>query len=132
MVAWNRHNWCKYCTLISNEDEYFIGSSSFFDLPNFSWRELAFNFIPLLGNWLRTTEVLTLLLETNFCLEELHEICDHMSEDIQTLLGSTRFGDLGEIVEYLTNNDYFYPDINCICERLKKNSLNYLKKICEF
>ena len=50
-----------------------------------------------------------------------------MSEDIQTLLGSTRFGDLDEIVEYLTNNDYFYPDINCICERLKKNSFNYWK-----
>ena len=55
-----------------------------------------------------------------------------MSKDIQTILGSARFGDLDEIVEYLTNNDYFYPDIGYICERLKKNSLNYPTKICEF
>ena len=73
-----------------------------------------------------------LLLETNFFLEELHEICNHMSEDTQTLLGSIRFGDLYEIVEYLMNNDYFYLDINCISERLKKNSFNYPKKIREF
>ena len=111
-----------------------VGSSSFFDLRDFSWREFASNFIPLIGNWLIATgkEVPTLLLETNFCLEELHEICNHMSEDIQTLLGSARFGDLDEIVKYLMNNDYFYPDINCICERLKKNSFNYQKKIREF
>ena len=51
-----------------------------------------------------------------------------MSEDIQTLLGSTRFGDLDEIVKYLTSNNYFYPDINCLCER----SFTYQKKICEF
>ena len=78
------------------------------------------NFISLLGNSLRTTgkEIPMLLLETNFCLEELHEICDHMSEDIQALLGSAGFGDLGEIVEYLMNNNYLYPDINCICEHL--------------
>ena len=73
-----------------------------------------------------------LLLETNFFLEELHEICNHMSQDIQTLLGSIRFGDLYEIVKYLMNNDYFYLDINCISERLKKNSFNYPKKIREF
>ena len=69
-----------------------------------------------------------LLLETNFCLEELHEICDHMSEDIQALLESAGFGDLGEVVEYLMNNNYLYPDINCICEHSKKNSFNYQKK----
>ena len=74
-------------------------------------------FVPLLESWLRATgkEVPTLLLETNFCLQDLHEICDHMSEDVQTLLGSARFGNLDEIVEYLMNNDYFYPDINYIC-----------------
>ena len=55
-----------------------------------------------------------------------------MSEDVQTLLGSARFGNLDEIVEYLMNDDYFYPDINYICERLKKNSLNYPTKVCKF
>ena len=35
-----------------------------------------------------------LLLETSFCLQDLHEISDHMSEDIQTLLRSARFGNL--------------------------------------
>ena len=55
-----------------------------------------------------------------------------MSEDIQRLLGSARFGDLDEIVEYLTSNAYFYPDINCICENLKKNSFNYQKKSLSF
>ena len=91
-------------------------------------------FVPLLESWLRATgkEVPTLLLETNFCLQDLHEICDHMSEDVQTLLGSARFGNLDEIVEYLMNKDYFYPDINYICERLKKHSLSYPKKVCEF
>ena len=73
-----------------------------------------------------------LLLETSFCLQDLHKICDHMSEDIQTLLGSTRFGDLDEIVEYLTNNDYFYPDISYICKRLKKISLHHPTKVREF
>ena len=55
-----------------------------------------------------------------------------MSEDIQRLLKSARFGDLDQIVKYLTNNDYFYPDINCICERLKKNSFNYPRKSVSF
>ena len=55
-----------------------------------------------------------------------------MSEDIQTSLGSTMFGDLDEIVKYLTNNAYFCPDIHCICERLKKNSFNYQKKSVNF
>ena len=54
-----------------------------------------------------------------------------MNEDIQTL-GSARFGDLDEIVEYLTNNYYFYPDIKCICECLKKNSFNYQNKSVSF
>ena len=75
------------------------------------------NFIPLLENWLIATgkEFPTLLLETNFCLEILHMICNHMIEDIQALLRSARFGDLDQIFQYVTNNGYFYLDINCIC-----------------
>ena len=90
------------------------------------------NIILFLGHWLRITEkkVLTLFLETNFFLEELHEICDHMSGNIQS--GSARFSDLAEIVEYLRKNDNLYPDINCICEFLKKSSFNYPKKCVSF
>ena len=81
VVAWNRRNWFKYCTLIYDEDEHFVASSSFFDLSDCRWRELVCKFVPPLGNWLRATgkEVPTLLLETSFCLQELHEIWDHMS-----------------------------------------------------
>ena len=42
-------------------------------------------------------------------------ICNHMIEDIQALLRSARFGDLDQIFQYVTNNGYFYLDINCIC-----------------
>ena len=45
-----------------------------------------------------------------------------MNEDIQTL-GRARFGDLDEIVEYLTKNYYFYPE---------KNSFNYQNKSVSF
>ena len=127
-VILNRRNWFKFCTLISSEDEYFIASSSFFDHLDFSWREFACEFIQLLGNWLRATckEVPALLLETISCLRELHEVCDHVGKDIETLLGTVNFDNLNE---YLTDNDYFCLGISYTCKCLKKNCLNHPKKI---
>ena len=127
-VISNRRNWFKFCTLISSEDEYFIASSSFFDHLDFSWREFACEFIQLLENWLRATykEVPALLLETISCLRELHEVCDHVGKDIETLLGTVNFDNLNK---YLTDNDYFCLGISYTCKCLKKNCLNHPKKI---
>ena len=70
------------------------------------WREFVGEFIPLLENWLRTTqnEVSMLPAETAYCLKELHKTCDFMYDDIQTLLSYSKFNiDLNEIVKYLKN-----------------------------
>ena len=70
------------------------------------WREFVGEFIPLLENWLRTTqnEVSMLPAETAYCLKELHKACDIMYDDIQTLLSYSKFNiDLNEIVKYLKN-----------------------------
>ena len=70
-------------------------------------REFAREFIPLLGNRLRTTqnEVPTLLAETASCLKELHKIFDPIYKDIQTLLWSAQFNDIDEIIKYLRDYD---------------------------
>ena len=50
-----------------------------FDETDFSWRDFAHGFIPLLGNWLKTTqknEVPILLKGIVSCLKELHKTCD--------------------------------------------------------
>ena len=143
-VSWNRHNWLKYSVLISEDRDYFYPADSTFDHSDFSWREFVHEFIPLLRNWLGTTqnEFPTLLAETASCLKKLHKICDHIYKDIQTLLFSAQFNDLDEIIKYsrdkdelikyLRDKDYFDPVIYHSCSRLKKNSLNYQKRIHEF
>ena len=64
-------------------------------------------FIPLIGNWLRTTkiEVPGLLAETASCLKELHKIYDPIHKDIQMLLWSAQFNDIDEIIKYLRDYD---------------------------
>ena len=114
-----------------------------FDHSDFSWREFAREFIPLLGNWLRTTqnEVPTLLAETALCLKELHKICDPIYKDVQTLLWSAQFNDIDELIKYLRDYNIskylrdkkcFDPVIYHTCDRLKKSCLNYPPKIHEF
>ena len=106
-----------------------------FDHSDFSCREFAREFIPLLGNWLRTTqnELPTLLAETAYCLKELHKTSDSMYDDIQTLLSYSKFNkDLDEIAKYL--KDYsiikclreegcYDPNIYRTCSHLKKKKL---------
>ena len=111
-----------------------------FDYSDFSWREFVHEFIPLLRNWLRTTqnEFPTLLAEIASCLKKLHKICNPIYKDIQMLLLSAQFNDLDEIIKYsrdedelikyLRDKDYFDSVIYHTCSRLKKNSLNYQKK----
>ena len=73
-----------------------------FHHSDFSWREFVREFIPLLGNWLRTTqnEVPTLLVETANCLKELHKTCDSMYDEIEAPLSYSKFNkDLDEIVK---------------------------------
>ena len=63
------------------------------------------------------------------CLEQLHEICDEIVEDIDTLLDSSYVDDLGNLVSNVLNNqifDYAYKDGS---ERLKKKYLCISKKI---
>ena len=103
-----------------------------FDHSDFNWREFVHEFIPLLGNWLRTTQndVPTLLAETTYCLKELHETCDFMYDDIQTLLSYSQVNkDLNELVKYLKDysiikcfrkEDCYDPNIYRICSCLKK------------
>lgn len=71
----NRDNWFKYTVLISKNKEYSYAASTTFDHPDFSWKEFAHEFIPLLRNSLRATqnEVPTLLAEAVYCLKELRE-----------------------------------------------------------
>ena len=47
-----------------------------FDQPDFSWREFALQFTPLMGNWLRLTknEIPKLMSETAECLNNLHSM----------------------------------------------------------
>ena len=139
-AAWNRHNWFKYSVLISEDRDYFYPAGSMFDHSDFSWTVFAREFIPLLGNWLRTTqnEVPTLLAETAYCLKELHKTCDSMYDDIQTLLSYSKFNkDLDEIVKYLKDysiikylreEDCYDPNIYCTCSHLKKNIVLIIQK----
>ena len=79
------------------------------------------------------------MAETVSCFKELHKICDPIYKDIQTLLLSAQFNNLDEIIKYLRDGDelikylrdedYFDPVIYHTCSRLKKNCLNYPKKI---
>ena len=73
-----------------------------------------------------------LLAETSFYLKELHETCDYMGKDIETLLWSAKFSSKKEIIKYLRDKDYFDRYISCICSRLKRNCLNYSKIIRNF
>ena len=143
-AAWNPHDWFKYSVLISEDRGYFYPVGSTFDYSDFSWRKFARECIPFLGNWSRTTqnEVPTLLTETGFCLKELHKTCDSINDDIQTLLLYSKFNkDLDEIVKYLKDysiikylreEDCYDPNIYRTCGLLKKNYINYQKKVCEF
>ena len=66
------------------------------------------------------------------CLEQLHEICDEIVEDIDTLLDSSYVDDLDDLVSNVLNNqvfDYAYKDGS---ERLKKNIFAYQKKFRQF
>ena len=88
-MTWNRCNWFKYSILISEDLDHFHPANSIFDEPDFSWRDFAHEFIPLLGNWLKVTqknEAPTSLKDIFSCLKELHKTCDSMYDDIQTLL----------------------------------------------
>ena len=78
-----------------------------FDYSDFSWRVFGHEFIPLLRNWLRTTQnkAPTLLAETTSCLKELHKICDPIYKDIQTIPLFAQFNDLDEIIKYLRDGD---------------------------
>ena len=54
------------------------------------------------------------------CLEQLHEICDEIVEDIDTLLDSSYVDDLGNLVSNVLNNqvfDYAYKDDLIYCAR---------------
>ena len=65
-----------------------------------------------------------------------------MYDDIQTLLLYSKFNkDLDEIVKYLKDysiikylreEDCYDPNIYRTCGLLKKNCINYPKKVCEF
>ena len=104
-----------------------------FDHSDFSWREFACEFIPLIGNWLRTTkiEVPALLAET--------ASCDPIHKDIQMLLWSAQFNDIDEIIKYLRDHDIikylrdeicFDPVIYCNCGLIyPEKSMNF-KRIC--
>ena len=141
-AAWNRHNWFKYSVLVSEDRDYFYPAGSMFDHSGFNWRKFAHEFIPLLGNWLRTTqnEVPTLLAESAYCLKELHKTCTSMYDDIQTLMLCSKFNiDLDEIVKYFKNysiikylraEDCYDPNIYRTCSCLEKGCMNYKKKIC--
>ena len=143
-AAWNRHNWFKYSILISEDRDYFYPAGSMFDHSDFSWRKFTCEFIPLLGNWLGTTqnEVPMLLAETAYCLKELHKTCDSMYDDMQTLLSYSKFNqDLDEIVKYikvyniikyLREEDCYDPNIYRTCSRLKKYLLIIQKKSVNF
>ena len=120
-----------------------------FDELDFSWRDFAHEFIPLLGNWLKVTQknvVLKSLKAIVSCLKELHKTCDSIYDDVQTFLLTSKFYNHevneDDIIEYVRDFDigkYFRdesildPAIYQTCvDRSKENCLNYPQKICEF
>ena len=130
-ATWKQHNWFRHSILISEDRDYFIQQAVCLIWVN-CWREFVGEFIPLLENWLRTTqnEVSMLPAETANCLKELHKTCDFMYDDIQTLLSYSQVNKyLNEIakylkdysiIKYLRKEDCYDRNVYRTCNRLKK------------
>ena len=85
----------------------------------------------MIGNE-KTVPPNSLLCDIVHCLEQLHEICDEIVEDIDTLLDSSYVDDLGDLVSNVLDNqvfDYAYKDGS---ERLKKKFFAYQKNFFNF
>ena len=96
-IPWNRRNWFKYCRLISQNGLYYEATDSNFTVPNLSWREFACDFFSIPENWVianeKTVPPNSLLCDIVHFLEQPHEICNEIVEDIDTFLGSSYVDD---------------------------------------
>ena len=139
-VLLSRYNWFKHEVLISRGKEYFHTAGPTFQQHDFSWREFAIHFTPLVGNWLRLTkrETLELISEIAECLNHLHSICDFMYDNIHALLSCSKFKNLDQLVEYLKDfsimkylreEDHYDLMLYQICTRLSRNCKAYPKAI---
>ena len=143
-VVLNRNNCFKYGVLTSRRKDYLYSAGLSFDHLDFSWREFALQFTPLLGNWLRLTknEMPQILSETADCLNILHDNCAWRYTCTSTLFKIQRLNRLVEyledfsIIKYLKEEDHHDLMFYQTCSRLKKtvgsicDQFKRSKKIC--